>query len=54
MPPAQPATARLKAKIDDRMAYSVVALARLVIAIRKARKAPVPSPPVKLSKALAA
>ena len=54
MPPAQPATARLKAKMDERIAYSVVALARLVMAIRKARKAPVPRPPVKLSRALAA
>jgi len=53
MPPAQPATARLKAKMLDRIAYSVVAFARLVIAIRNARNAPVPRPPVKLSTALA-
>ena len=37
----------------DRIAYSVVARSRLVIAIRKARNAPVPRPPVKLSSALA-
>jgi len=46
-------TARLNAKMLVRIAYSVVARDLLVMAIRKARKAPVPRPPVKLSRALA-
>jgi len=40
--------------MDDRMAYSVVARSLLVMPIKKAMKAPVPKPLVKLSTPLAA
>ena len=53
-PLTPPAKERENANIDDRMAYSVVARSLLTIAIRKARKAAVPIPPVNDSVALAA
>src|SRR3990172_12379196 len=53
-PPAHPATDRLKANTDDNNAYSVAEWRLLTMAIKNAKNAAVPMPPVKDSVALAA